>query len=180
MRKGKIAIVSIVALASIFLLFNSSLAVAAGPGGDTAEKGGLTKRYTSITPMSPKTITETDLDTTDTALTEIYVDVKDPVVGVQMTIQKMSEKPEDAGEPVRNVYRYISVEKEYLDDSNIEQAHMRFKVRINWIQDNNINQSSITLYRYSWRALTAPTCTSKRPYPGSHTSRLWLTKPKGW
>ena len=120
----------------------------ASPGGDTAQTGKLIKTYTSITPMSPKTITETDLDTTDTALTEIYVDVKDPVVGVQMTIQKMSEKPEDAGEPVRNVYRYISVEKEYLDDSNIEQAHMRFKVRISWIQDNNIDQSSIALYRY--------------------------------
>lgn len=136
----------------------TTAAAAAAVSSVTTAVGKLTKKYTSIIPLSPKKITTADLGATGTDLTQIYIAVKSRVTSVEITIEKLSEQPADVATAVPgNVYKYISVTKKNLDDENIETGKIKFKVGKSWITDNNVDADTIALYRYAqdeWNELS--------------------------
>ena len=56
-------------------------------------------------------------------------------------------------EPDANVSRYFKVK--YDKDSYIESASFKFRVDTSWLEDSNISQGTIRMYRYttSWEEL---------------------------
>jgi len=91
-------------------------------------------------------------------LTEIYIAVKNRVVSVTIVIEKLSQKPADVSVEVSGkVYQYIKITKSNLEDENIQQGRMKFKVLKSWISSNNIDSNTISLFRYSnnvWNKLS--------------------------
>jgi PGF-pre-PGF domain-containing protein len=86
--------------------------------------------------------------------TQIVISVKNKVVSVQINITKLDAKPEETPALV-NVYRYIRVDKKNIEDENVSEVKIVFKVEKSWVATNNINPDTIALYRYTtkWEKL---------------------------
>lgn len=112
--------------------------------------GKLTKSFTSIIPESAKTVSEAELEPTDTKLTEIQIQVKTRVVASELSVEKYDSNPADAATDAPGiVYRYMSVSFTKIDDSNVQSANIKFKIEKSWIEQNSVDASSAALYRYS-------------------------------
>jgi len=113
-------------------------------------EGKLTKSFTSIIPEASKTVSEAELEPTDTKLTEIQIQVKTRVVSSELSVEKHGSNPADAATGAPGiVYRYMSVSFTNIDDSNVQSAKIKFKVEKSWIEQNSVDASSAALYRYS-------------------------------
>lgn len=137
------------------LTVTSATATTSAPGGSsgssgstgaTVETGKVTKTFTSITELTPKTITEAQLADSKSKLTEIYIAVSTRVTSVSITIEKLAAKPNETG-TAPNAYEYIKITTVNL--ANISQAKIKFKVEKSWVSKNDIIVSSISLYRYT-------------------------------
>ncbi|MBI5698512.1 MAG: PGF-pre-PGF domain-containing protein, partial [Thaumarchaeota archaeon] len=131
----------------------TTTAAAGGSTGSTVvETGKITKTFTSITVLTPKTIAESQLVDSKTKLTEVYIAVATRVTDVSITIEKLAGRPTDATE-APNAYEYIKITTKNL--VNISQAKMKFKTEKSWASNNKIDVSTIALYRYttSWNKL---------------------------
>jgi PGF-pre-PGF domain-containing protein len=56
----------------------------------------------------------------------------------------------------KNVYRYVEIIKEGIDDKNITNIQVGFKVNKNWIKENEIDANRIKLFKFkdnSWMVL---------------------------
>jgi len=86
--------------------------------------------------------------------TQIAISVKNKVASVQINITKLDAKPEETPALV-NVYRYIRIDKKNIEDENVSEVKIVFKVEKSWIASNNINPDTIALYRYTtkWEKL---------------------------
>jgi len=112
--------------------------------------GKLTKSFTSIIPEASKTVSEAELEPTDTKLTEIQIQVKTRVVTSELSVEKYDSNPADAATDAPGVvYRYMSVSFTKIDDSNVQSAKIKFKIEKSWIEQNSVDASSAALYRYS-------------------------------
>jgi len=56
-------------------------------------------------------------------------------------------------EPDATVYRYFKVR--YDKDSYVENASLDFRVNASWLEDGNISQDTVRMYRYTttWKEL---------------------------
>jgi len=142
-----------------------------GTGGSLGSTTGatvkITKTYTSVTPDLPKTITATDLVDTGTMLTEIFFDVKERVTFVDISVEKLAEKPADVAAVPATVYKYINISKNNLEDNNLESAYIKFKIEKSWTTSNNIDSPTIALYRYAngqWNKLPTQQIDSDADY----------------
>jgi PGF-pre-PGF domain-containing protein len=128
----------------------------------------MTKTFTSIIVGIPKTITASDLQTSDTGITELYIAVKNSTGYVSITVEKLLQKPTDVGTDVSGrVYRYIKITKENLVDENLDRPKIKFKIEKSWINANNIGVTTIALYRYSsgaWNKLTTTKLSEDNTY----------------
>jgi len=86
---------------------------------------------------------------------EISITVENKVNSVYLTITKLDAKPTETPALV-NVYRYVRVVEENIQDEDISEAKIKFKVNKTWISDNNIDEDTVALQRYttSWNKLT--------------------------
>jgi PGF-pre-PGF domain-containing protein len=139
-----------------------------GGGGilpEAADK--LVKTYSSIIPFAPPTISATDLVASKTDLTEIKIEVNERVTSVKITIEKLTEKPPGLTTPAAPIYQYINITKENLDDANLEQILLKFKVNNSWLLDNSIDTNAVALNRYTdkWTKLQ----TTKLSQDGNYT-----------
>jgi PGF-pre-PGF domain-containing protein len=79
---------------------------------------------------------------------EIDIQVANKVSSVYLTVTKVDANP--AGAPVlQNVYSYVSVVKQNINDQDISSATIKFKVEKTWVTQKGIDSSTIALYRYS-------------------------------
>jgi len=96
--------------------------------------------------------------TEDMALSKIEISVKNAVSNVKITASKLSAKPSNiVAEPSGNVYHYIEIQKENIEDKDISSVKIDFMVEKTWIINSNINASTIALQRYAeekWNKLS--------------------------
>ena len=90
---------------------------------------------------------------------EIEISVKNDVANVSITL-KETTKPEEAtvaiGSDVGDVYKYLSIEKTNIEDEDISEVKLKFKVEKSWLTANNIDPDTILLKRLvdgSWEEL---------------------------
>jgi len=85
-------------------------------------------------------------------------------VGVTIT---ESEKPAEAPEPTGSVYKYLEIDKSNLEDADITQVKIKFKVSKSWIESNNIDSDTVKLTKYvdgAWTEITTSMLSSDDGY----------------
>lgn len=74
----------------------------------------------------------------------------------EISVEILGSRPVSMPLPSGISYKYISIEKVNINDSDIDSAVLRFNVNNSWIAENNINKSEIYALRYysgSWEKL---------------------------
>jgi PGF-pre-PGF domain-containing protein len=92
----------------------------------------------------------------DIAMKKIEIKVKNRVVNAQITVTKLDTKPATiVHEITGKVYQYLEITTNNIEDDNIEEASIQFEVSKSWINENNIDSTTVKLYRYTttWEAL---------------------------
>lgn len=114
----------------------------------TTEKGKATITIPSIAAGKSTTV---DINKTeDVAISKITINVKNSVNNIQVIVAKFADKPASITQEVTGkVYHYIEINKTNITDAAINQTTVRFKVEKTWLDANNINDSTVALYRYS-------------------------------
>lgn len=80
---------------------------------------------------------------------KITIKVRNDVSNVEIFVKKETTKPKDVPEPQGIIYSYLNITLRNISSNDIELITMRFKVNKIWINENNINKSSIGLNKYS-------------------------------
>lgn len=80
----------------------------------------------------------------------MVVSARNSVVNAQITVSKLASKPSSISQDVTGtVYNYVQFDKTNLDDTSVSSATIKFKVPKSWITANNMDDSTVSLYRYS-------------------------------
>ncbi|MCD5425177.1 MAG: PGF-pre-PGF domain-containing protein [Methanosarcinaceae archaeon] len=83
---------------------------------------------------------------TDTNIIGIRITTIDDIENTSITIQQFEIAPKNISE-LHGVYNYFKINSE-IQSENIENISIDFKVRRNWITDNNIDKNTIKLNRF--------------------------------
>ena len=120
-----------------------------GPSSPTASAtpGKVVVYIPSIAAASKARVTIEETEEVD--FTEINIQVINKVNSVYITIRKLDEKPTEIIQVPGEVYHYITIVKENIEDEDISTATMKFKVEKSWITDNNIDSATVTLNRFA-------------------------------
>lgn len=106
----------------------------------------ITKTWDEILPGAAVTI---KIDNTQIAFTEITIEVNKESSKVKVEVNKIKERPGSVRkDPPGKTYQYMEVKHENLEE-NLEKATINFRVENQWVSDNNIDKSTVTLNRYS-------------------------------
>jgi PGF-pre-PGF domain-containing protein len=117
------------------------------PAVSSASPGEANVIISSIQPAVTKII---DTSSADVSINEIEVTTTERVLNVIIQMEESDQKPSAvATEATGSVYKYIDITATNLEDDNIEEGKLRFKVEQSWISDNSIDSATITLNRYS-------------------------------
>jgi PGF-pre-PGF domain-containing protein len=111
----------------------------------------------SWTRINPGVAISMNINKTGIDFTEISLQVENIANQVSITVTKLAGQPATVTHNVTGkVYQYIEIDRTAnINDTNIEEAGIKFKVNKTWINDNNINKSAIALQRYTtiWNKL---------------------------
>jgi PGF-pre-PGF domain-containing protein len=150
--------------ASACVASTTTTAASGSPGG-----GGVAETTTTTTTTLPTTTTtippteETkildsiqngstgtfDFEDEDLLITDIDVTTSSDVSSPSVTVSQSTTIPATVsiGAP-NNVYGYLTITKQNMEDDDISQVKIRFKVAKSWMSENSIDESTITLNRY--------------------------------
>ncbi len=138
---------------------NSHSSVETGHGGDSgagdspeSKSNVLTREISQAFIANGKTA-KFDFIKNTTSVIYVKFDSKKTTGKTTNTIEMLKEKSTlVSGLPSGEIYKYLNIwvgDKGFEISNNIESPAVCFKVEKSWIQDKNINQSSIVLNRYS-------------------------------
>ncbi|HHI04195.1 MAG TPA: PGF-pre-PGF domain-containing protein, partial [Candidatus Woesearchaeota archaeon] len=105
---------------------------------------------------SSKTVTFTKSSTL--AVTEITVIIKNKVTNAKIKVD-VGSLPSGASVPSSakgSVYKYITITKTAMTDSDVSKGIIKFKVRKEWLKDKGYGRDTIVLHRYynnNWNKL---------------------------
>jgi len=105
--------------------------------------------------VNPGNVSIFKLNKKEIGIHEIGIMVINPATSVYIKVTKLKGKPADVTHEVSGkVYQYIEITHRNLRN-NLEKAIIKFHVNKSWIEENNINKSTVSLYRYttSWQKL---------------------------
>jgi len=128
-----------------------------GDGGGGGGSGGsvsggesslldAVKIWVSLTPESPSSW---EINKTNIAITGVDVSVKEEAKIVKVTISNLSTKPTGLQSPEGKVYQYLNITPKNIDNSQIENVKITFRVEKAWLTENGFGQDEIRLYRHS-------------------------------
>lgn len=93
----------------------------------------------------------------DLKIQQIEIKVKNDVINAQIVVKEGSLP---AGAPVviaidkGATYKYLEITKSNITDADISNVKIRFKVDRSWVTENNINFTTIALYKYEYGSWT--------------------------
>ncbi|MFH7909564.1 MAG: PGF-pre-PGF domain-containing protein, partial [Candidatus Aenigmatarchaeota archaeon] len=86
---------------------------------------------------------------------EIILTFANSVSGISINVNQLSESPGIIDVPGIG-YAYITIDKTNFKDSDISSVTIKFRIPISWLNENNIDENSIKLYKYEngeWKEL---------------------------
>lgn len=124
-----------------------------GGGGAAAtakvseSKKEATVKISSIAANSESTIF---VSSPEISITELKIRVGNAVENVEVTFKKLDEKPSEVALDVPGIVnQYIQIDKVNISDSDIKEVKIEFKVENSWLLANNIDENTLSLYRYA-------------------------------
>ena len=127
-----------------------------GGGGGTYTP--LPKQINSWTKITPGVATIMKITKKEIGLKQIQIEVKNPANNVRITVTKLEGKPASVTQEISGkVYKYLEINAENLNETNLERAKIQFEVNKTWVLENNLDKNRIYLYRFvnnEWEKLT--------------------------
>ncbi|RLJ01675.1 MAG: hypothetical protein DRP10_03525 [Candidatus Aenigmatarchaeota archaeon] len=127
-----------------------------GGGGGTYTP--LPKQINSWTKITPGVATIMKITKKEIGLKQIQIEVKNPANNVRITVTKLEGKPASVKQEISGkVYKYLEINAENLNETNLEEAKIQFEVNKTWVLENNLDKNRIYLYRFvnnEWQKLT--------------------------
>ncbi|MBN2203304.1 MAG: PGF-pre-PGF domain-containing protein [Candidatus Aenigmarchaeota archaeon] len=151
---------------------NSTLTITAGSAAAFVSTGGSGplpqvidvdrekgKANVTIGSMSAGQTTNVSITKTeDVVVRKISITVKNAANDIQIRITKIAGAPASVSHEIEgNVYHYMNIDKENIDNDDINQTVIRFAVNKTWLEQNNINAAEVSMYRWEetlWNELT--------------------------
>lgn len=109
----------------------------------TPSQGIIT--ISSIIPQVAKRISTTSLDI---VINELDIIVRERATDVVIDLAEYTVVPSSITPVVGDAHMYMKIHVFGLSDNNIEQATIKFKVEKSWMEENNLNDTDVKLYRY--------------------------------
>jgi len=104
----------------------------------------------------------------DLAISEIEVTTTSAVSSPSVTATQSSSAPGTVAIVAPNtVYGYLTIVKENIEDEDVSEVKIKFKVTKAWISDNNIDEETIAMMRYSdgaWSELSTSKVSEDETY----------------
>ncbi|NIO22850.1 MAG: PGF-pre-PGF domain-containing protein [Candidatus Aenigmarchaeota archaeon] len=98
--------------------------------------------------ISPDTSVTVRIESEMFAFTEIMIEVEKESQDVEVSVNRLLEKPGSViKEPAGKVYQYIEIKHDNLE-GRLRNVVIIFRVENEWLSDNNIDKSEISLNRY--------------------------------
>jgi PGF-pre-PGF domain-containing protein len=113
------------------------------------------------------------LQFTKTDITELVFTVKSLVRNVRIMIVKYGELPPDVPAVSGEIYSYFAVDVKNLDEGNIRDAEIKFKVEKEW----GVEKIKLNRYSEGWNPLPTKKVGEGLPFP-FHLS--WYGTPGAW
>jgi PGF-pre-PGF domain-containing protein len=107
-------------------------------------------KVTSMIPASPKVLYITGADV---GFTKLRISVNKQLLNVRITIKAIETLPANVPE-LKDVYKYIEITKENMQDEDIDNVVFEFKVPKSWLEGKD--PSKVVLYRFDgseWKVL---------------------------
>ena len=83
-------------------------------------------------------------------LTEVEVAFRKPISGGYATVkaQLLQQRPKEVNGIQKRVYSYLELTTQNFDDSQVEEATVKFDVEKSWLSRSQVEPGNIALYRY--------------------------------
>ncbi|OGI16052.1 hypothetical protein A3K63_02145 [Candidatus Micrarchaeota archaeon RBG_16_49_10] len=149
----------------------STTTVSSGGGGGGGEgSSGLSKLWSTVLANA-----EYYWNIADAQLRVTQINFTSTVQrsNVRLNAQRLTSKPANISQNLSGVaYQYVEITKSNIQDSEIKDAKIRFKVQKSWLTSNNLQTSDIKMARYSggWADLQIQKT-------GEDTSWVFYTSP---
>ena len=135
-----------------------SYTVRSRPSGGGGTYTPLPKQIHSWTKITPGVATIMKITKKEIGLKQIQIEVKNPANNVRITVTKLEGKPASVTQEISGkVYKYLEINAENLNETNLERAKIQFEVNKTWVLENNLDKNRIYLYRFvnnEWEKLT--------------------------
>jgi PGF-pre-PGF domain-containing protein len=146
----------------------STTSSAGGGGGGAGTSSNVLKSASQMwSSIQPNVQTTMNINKEDIAFTKLLF-----VLGVyspdnpKLTVSSLIDKPSATPvAPPGTVYQYLKVDR--YDIYDVSSLKISFRVKNSWLTDENIDQNTVTLYRYhnrQWNALTTTLTDSDDTY----------------
>jgi PGF-pre-PGF domain-containing protein len=107
---------------------------------------GMIQTFSEIQPGKTNTM---KISGEGVSLTELNLDVYSKLKNVKIVVSKLTGKPiSTMQDPPGNLYQYLKIEKTNIKDEDLKKVVIKFKVDKSWINNNKIDESTISLNRY--------------------------------
>ncbi|PIY60205.1 hypothetical protein COY95_02980, partial [Candidatus Woesearchaeota archaeon CG_4_10_14_0_8_um_filter_47_5] len=142
--------------------YDASFTVSSGTTDDTESGGGggltplsvkVGHRWNQITPLEPGIMA---INNTNIAVSRLSLYVHLVVNDSDVTVEALPKKPSEVPILPEDVYQYLKITPQNIDDDDIEKVIINFRVPKSWITERRISQDTIILYRFvndAWKEL---------------------------
>jgi len=132
-----------------FTKTSSELGGSTGSGGITVQQ---TVEITEIDAGKSKTMSFTDQDLD---VTKVIIKAENDMTDVALKITKLSSLPDTIDDPTGVVYKYLNFAETRMDDDDIDNAKISFRVTKTWLEFNEIDPSTVVMQRWNdgWERL---------------------------
>lgn len=134
---------------------SNSSSTSSSSSSSSSSTSGLSKTWASLATGATASMT---ISSSSVDVTYILFTASQSATNVQLTVAKISGTPPGVSStPPGTVYQYFSIVTANITDSKISSASITFRVNSTWMSQNDIDSSTVTLYRYSggqWNALS--------------------------
>ena len=127
------------------------------PGPGPAEPSAA-RVFDEIKPDAPARLI---VDRPEVGVSQLSISVRNRVRNARVEVRRLMSRPAEVEQAIRNntgqVYSYIEIEKENMNDTDVSEATVDFEVNRSWIREQSINASTIRLMRYvngTWTSLS--------------------------
>jgi len=90
-----------------------------------------------------------EINKTNIAVTQINISVNNQARTVKLTVSNLSTKPGDVSMPWGDVYQYLNITPQNIENINLKSVKIKFNVEKSWLSSNNIDGNTVALNRYT-------------------------------